>query len=103
MLQTSANRSFSLCFNEQVPLSACIRSLHRPCFGTVTVKVDGSLLPSLLKTVTVIVRVVVDWSGNERYMKGSKVTETLLHTGQTKVDLYWPCKIRDNQININKL
>lgn len=25
-------------------------------------------------------------------MKGSNVMETLLHTGQTNVDLYWPCE-----------
>lgn len=71
-------------------LRTWIKSLQRPCFGTVTVQVDGTALPSLLKTVTVIVRVVVAWSGKERYIKGSNVTETLLHTGQTKVDLYWP-------------
>lgn len=53
----------------------------------------GNALPSHVKTVTVIVRVVVDWSGSERYMKGSNVTDTLLHTGQTKVDLYCPYKL----------
>lgn len=26
-------------------------------------------------------------------MNGSNVTETLLHTGHTRVDLYWPCKM----------
>lgn len=26
-------------------------------------------------------------------MNGSNVTETLLHTGHTKVDLYWPYKM----------
>ncbi len=50
----------------------------------------GRALPSQVKTVTVIVRVMVGWSGKERYMNGSNVTETLLHTGQTNVDLYWP-------------
>ena len=54
----------------------------------------GSELPSQVKTVTVIVRVVVDWSGKERYIKGSKVTEILLQIGQTRVDLYWPCKYK---------
>lgn len=57
-----------------------------------------------MKTVTVIVRVVVAWSGKERYMKGSNVTETLLHTGQTKVDLYWPLKteITDKNTEMGK-
>lgn len=90
---TSVSKSFSLCFKEQALLTACIKSLQRPCFGTVTVQAAGSALPSQVKTVTVIVRVLVDWSGKERYMKGSNVTEILLHTGQTKVDLYWPCQM----------
>lgn len=88
MLQTSASLSSSLCFKEQTLLSTWIKSLQRPCFGTVIVKVDGNALPSQVKTVIVIERVMVAWSGKERYMKGSNVTETLLHTGQTKVDLY---------------
>lgn len=60
---------------------------------------NGVVLPSQEKTVTVIDRVVVDWSGKERYMKGSKVTETLLHTGQTNVDLYCPCPKVKRQIH----
>lgn len=52
----------------------------------------GSALPSQVKTVTVIVRVEVDWRGRERYIKGSNVTDILSHAGQTSVDLYWPCK-----------
>lgn len=93
MCFTSASKSFSLCFKEQALLSAWIKSLLRPCFGTVTVQAAGSELPSQVKTVSVIVRVVVDWRGKERYMKGSNVTDTLLHTGQTRVDLYWPCQM----------
>lgn len=54
--------------------------------------VDGKALPSEVKTVIVIFLVLVNWRGRERYMKGSKVTETLSHTGQTKVDLYCPCE-----------
>lgn len=101
MLQTSTSKSFSLCFTELALLSIWIKSLQRPCLGTVTVQADGNALPSQVKTVTVIVLVVVDWSGNERYIKGSKVTETLLQMGQTKVDLYWPCKT-GNIITVRK-
>lgn len=93
MQQTSTSTSFSLGFKEQALLRAWTKSLQRPCLGTVTVQTDGKALPSQVKTVTVIVRVLVDWSGSERYMNGSNVTETLLHTGQTKVDLYWPCRM----------
>lgn len=93
MFFTSASKSVSLCFKEQALQSAWIKSLQRPCFGTVTVQAAGSALPSQLKTVTIIVRVVVDRSGNDRYMNGSNVIDILLHTGQTKVDLYWPCQI----------
>lgn len=92
MLHTSTSTILSLCFNEHALLSPCIRSLHRPCLGTVTVHGDGRVEPSQLKTVTVMVLLVVDWRGRERYMKGSNVTETLLQTGQTKVDLYCPYK-----------
>lgn len=46
-------------------------------------------------TVMVIVREVVDGRGSDRYMNGSNVTETFLHCGQTKVDLYWPCNEYD--------
>lgn len=52
------------------------------------VHVDGRALPSQVKIVIVIDRVVANCRGKERYMKGSNVTETLLHTGQTSVDLY---------------
>jgi hypothetical protein len=47
-------------FKEQALLSALIKSLHRPCFGTVTVQENGRALPSQVKIVTVIERVVVD-------------------------------------------
>lgn len=100
MVHTSTSNSLSLCFNEQALLSAWIRSLQRPCLGTVTVQGDGSVVPSKVKTVTVMVLLVVDWSGKERYMKGSNVTETLLQTGQTKVDLYCPYDMENYQKHI---
>lgn len=94
--QTSASRSFSPFFKEQALLKAWIKSRHRPCFGTFTVQVVGRALPSLVKTMTVIVRVEADCKGNERYINGSKVTETFPQTGQTRVDLYCPCQIYSN-------
>jgi hypothetical protein len=60
MLLTSASLRSSLFFKEQALLSALIKSLHRPCFGTVTVQENGRALPSQVKIVTVIERVVVD-------------------------------------------
>lgn len=103
MVHTSTSNSFSLGFNEQALLSACIRSLHRPCLVTVTVHGDGRVVPSQLKTVTVMVLLVVDWRGRERYIKGSNVTETLLQTGHTKVDLYCPYKMNfKKHTNIRK-
>lgn len=93
LLLTSARISFSPPFNEHALPRTCMRSLHRPCLGTLTVHGVGSALPSLVKTTIVIELADGDWRGNERYMKGSKVTETLRHTGQTKVDLYWPCQV----------
>lgn len=77
-----------------------MRSLHRPCLGTVTVQGDGRAAPSQANTVTVMVLLVVDWSGSERYIKGSNVTETLLQTGQTKVDLYCPYEVKNYQKRI---
>lgn len=56
---------------------------------------DGKALPSQVNIVTVMVRVMVSWSGKERYMKGSNVMETLLQAGQTNVDLYWPCQMHN--------
>lgn len=99
ILQTSASKSFSPYFKEHALLNAWIRSLQRPCLGTFTVHAVGNPLPSLSKTVTVMLRVVADCRGKERYMKGSKVTETFPHAGQTKVDLYWPCQICITQIH----
>ena len=53
---------------------------------------DGWWLPLVFTTVKVIVRIVVEGNGSDKYMNGSKVTETFLQIGQTKVDLYWPCQ-----------
>lgn len=53
---------------------------------------DGREFPSVFKTVKVIVRIVVEGNGSDKYIKGSNVTETFLQTGQTSVDLYWPCR-----------
>jgi len=105
MVPTSTSNSLSLCFNEQALLSAWTRSLIRPCLGTVTVQGDGRAAPSQEKTVTVMVLLAVeDWSGRERYMNGSNVTETLLQTGQTKVDLYCPCKMNyQKHIQVSEL
>lgn len=57
---------------------------------------DGSALPSVVTTVKVIVRIDVDGKGSDKYINGSKVTDTLLQTGQTKVDRYWPCNSPQN-------
>lgn len=73
-------------------LKASIRSLNLPLLGTVTVNVHGNVLPSVPKTVKVIVRVVVGGNGNERYINGSNVIDTLLQTEQTNVDRYCPYK-----------
>ena len=64
-----------------------MRSSHFPDLGTVMVYGVG-VLPSVLTTVKVIVRIVVEGRGSDRYMNGSKVVETFLQTGQTNVDLY---------------
>lgn len=72
---------------------AWIRSLHLPCLGTFTVYGVGGVLPSKVKTITVMLRVDVNCRGKERYMNGSKVTETFPQAGHTKVDLYCPWKI----------
>jgi hypothetical protein len=57
------------------------------------VKGIGRASPVPLNTVTVIIRVTVDGNGSDKYINGSKVTEILLQTGHTNVDLYWPCNI----------
>ena len=51
-------------------------------------------MPSELKTVTVIVRVVFadEGKGKDKYINGSKVMDTFLQSGQTNVDLYCPCQ-----------
>jgi hypothetical protein len=53
----------------------------------------GATLPSQEKITAVMLRVEANCKGKERYMNGSKVTETFPQTGQTKVDLYWPWKM----------
>lgn len=72
---------------EHAALSAWIRSSNFPFFGTEMVYGVGLALPLRLTTVIVIVRVVVEGNGSDRYINGSKVTETFLHNGQTNVDL----------------
>ena len=42
----------------------------------------------MLKTVIVIVLIVAEGRGKDKYINGSNVTETFLHIGQTNVDLY---------------
>ncbi|KAH7854604.1 hypothetical protein Vadar_015828 [Vaccinium darrowii] len=88
MKHTSATKNVSSSFKQQTVLKACTRSLQFPYFGTVTVTGNGKAVPSVLKTVSVIVRVVVEGSGNERYMNGSNVTDNFLQNGQTNVDRY---------------
>jgi hypothetical protein len=63
-----------------------------PNFGTLTSYENGSLLPSVLKTVTVIVLFAMEGTGKDKYINGSKVTDVLLQVGQVNVDLYCPCK-----------
>uniref|UniRef100_A0A0A9GV24 Uncharacterized protein n=1 Tax=Arundo donax TaxID=35708 RepID=A0A0A9GV24_ARUDO len=41
----------------------------------------------------VIVLIVVEGRGKDKYINGSNVTETFLQMGQTNVDLYWPWQI----------
>lgn len=48
----------------------------------------GRALPSPQNTVTFIDRTEDEGSGNDKYMNGSKVTDILLQTGHTNVDLY---------------
>lgn len=69
-------------------LNASIRVFVSPDFGTLTVYGDGPVVPSVLKTVIVIVLIVVEGRGRDRYMNGSNVTDTFLQSGQTNVDLY---------------
>jgi hypothetical protein len=46
------------------------------------------VVPSVLKTVMVIVLIVVEGRGKDKYINGSNVTETFLQIGHTSVDLY---------------
>lgn len=71
-------------------LRARVRSSNLPFFGTEIVYGDNEdiLSPLPLTTVIVIVRIVVEGRGNDKYMNGSNVTETFLQIGQTNVDLY---------------
>lgn len=86
-IYTSATNKVSSAFREHAILRAFIRSSHFPDLGTVMVYGAG-VLPSVLTTVKVIVRIVVEGRGSDKYMNGSKVVETFLQMGQTNVDLY---------------
>lgn len=88
MKHTSATKKVSSSLKQHAVLKACTRSLHLPSFGTVTVTGNGKAVPSVCKTVSVIVRIVVEGSGNERYMNGSNVMDNFLQNGQTNVDRY---------------
>lgn len=85
---TSATNSVSSICNEHAVVKALTRSSPFPYLGTETVNTVGMELPSVFMTVKVIVRIVVEGIGSDRYMKGSKVMDTFLQTGQTSVDLY---------------
>lgn len=95
---TSANSSVSSSCKEHETLTARTRSSHFPNLGTVTVTGMGIQLPSVLKTVKVIVRIVVEGSGNDKYIKGSKVVDTLLQIGHTNFDRNWPCKKQESKL-----
>lgn len=49
---------------------------------------EGKVVPSELTTVKVMVLVVVEGSGKDRYMNGSNVIDIFLQTGQTTLDRY---------------
>lgn len=51
----------------------------------------GGCEPSIVTTVTSMVRIFAEGSGSERQLKVSMVTELKLQSGQTSVDLYMPC------------
>ena len=76
-------------------------SLHFPCFVTVTEHGYGFVVPSELRTVTVITRVVVEGRGSDRYMNGSNVTDIFLQMGQINVDRYWPCNTCNKSQKLN--
>lgn len=86
MQNTSATKRVSSSLKEQEALNAPIRSLSVPHSGTVTVIVEGNVIPSVLMMVKVMVRIVVEGNGRDRYIKGSNVIETFLQTGQINVD-----------------
>lgn len=69
-------------------LKASIRSFNLPDFGTDMVNVEGNVIPSHEITIRVILRIVVDGNGKERYINGSNVTDNLLQAGHTNVDRY---------------
>jgi len=83
---TSATKRVSSSLREQEALKAPIRSLSVPLSSTVTVIAEGDVFPSVLMTVKVMVRIVVEGKGRDRYIKGSNVIETFLQIGQTNVD-----------------
>jgi hypothetical protein len=86
--QTSATSRVSSSPKKHAALKALIRSVSLPQSGTVMVYVDDSLIPSVLMTVNIIVRIVVEGNGSDRYINGSNVTETFLQRGQISVDRY---------------
>lgn len=98
LINTSATNSFSSFLKKHLVLKASIRSWNLPYFGTVTVNGAGIVLPSVLKTVTVIVLIVVEGIGSDRYISGSNVTDTLLQTGQTNIERYWPYNKRRTNV-----
>lgn len=75
---------------EHAVLKWSIRSFNIPHLSTVIVNIDGNVIPSVLKTVKDMVRIVGEGNGRERYINGSNVTATLLQTEQTNFDRYWP-------------
>lgn len=93
-LQTSATNRVSSSLKEHAALKATIRSVSFPLSGTVMVRVDGSVIPSALMTVNVIVRITVEGNGSDRYINGSNVTETFLQRGQISVDRNSPYNVR---------
>lgn len=92
MSNTSATKRRSSSLSEQALLNALMSVLKSPDFGILTVYGDGPIEPSVLKTVTVIVLIVVEGRGKDKYINGSNVMDTFLQSGQTNVDLYWPCQ-----------
>jgi hypothetical protein len=86
MQHTSTTISISSFLKEQAMLKASMRSFCLPHLGTVTVIGVGKFIPSVLRTVKVIVRIVVEGNGSDKYINGSNVTDFLLQAGQTSVD-----------------